>query len=63
MANALEETGHQSVRFTVYEDLGHNSYTRVYAGEDLYQWLLGQRLPRERDDERTAVPGGAETER
>ena len=45
MANALEKAGHQSVRFTVHEDRGHNSWTRVYAGEDLYQWLLSQRLP------------------
>jgi len=40
MANALEKAGHRSVRFTVHEDLGHNSWTRVYAGEDLYRWFL-----------------------
>jgi len=48
MGNALEKSGHQSFRFTVHEDLGHNSHTRVYAGEDLYQWLLSQRLPQDR---------------
>jgi predicted esterase len=44
MANALEKAGHRSVRFTVHEDLGHDSYTRVYAGADLYQWFLTHRL-------------------
>jgi len=33
MANALEKAGHQTVRFTVHEDLGHNAWARVYAGE------------------------------
>ena len=40
MANALEEAGHQSVRLTIHEDLPHNCWDRVYAGEDLYNWLL-----------------------
>ena len=43
MANALEKAGHPTVRFTVHEDLGHNAWTRVYAGEDLYQWFLMHR--------------------
>lgn len=40
MANALEEAGHESVRFTVHEDLPHNCWDRVYSGEDIYNWLL-----------------------
>ena len=43
MANALERAGCNNVRFTVHEDLGHNSWTRVYAGEDLYQWFLAHK--------------------
>ena len=43
LANALEREGHPSVRFTVHEDLGHDCWTRVYSGQDLYTWLLGQR--------------------
>ena len=43
LANALERTGHPSVRFTVHEDLGHDCWTRVYGGQDLYSWLLEQR--------------------
>ena len=40
VANALERAGHRSVRLTVHEDLGHDVWTRVYAGQDLYDWLL-----------------------
>ncbi len=43
MANALEKAGCRTVRLTIHEDLGHNSWTRVYAGEDLYQWFLTYR--------------------
>lgn len=40
--NRLEELGHDQVRFTVHEDTGHDVWKRVYAGEDLYSWLLKQ---------------------
>ena len=40
MANALEAAGHQTVRLTIHEDLGHDAWTRAYAGEDLYRWFL-----------------------
>ena len=43
MANALEQAGHRSVRLTVHEDLGHDCWTRTYAGEDLYAWFLAHR--------------------
>ena len=36
----LEKLGHKEVRFTVHEDKGHDAWTRVYSGDDLYQWLL-----------------------
>ena len=36
----LENQGHHSVRFTVHEDKGHDAWTRVYSGDDLYQWFL-----------------------
>jgi predicted esterase len=38
--NALEAQGHSEVRFTIEADMGHNSWNRVYAGQDLYDWLL-----------------------
>lgn len=40
---ALVKNGHKSVRFTVHEDLSHNSWERVYGGWDLYVWLLQQK--------------------
>ena len=43
LANELERAGHPAVRFTVHEDLGHDCWTRVYGGQDLYSWLLEQR--------------------
>lgn len=39
--NELERLGHHNVRFTVHEDMGHDAWTRVYASDDFYQWLLG----------------------
>lgn len=42
--NKLEELGHKSVRFTVHEDVGHDTWGRVYRGQDLYDWLLSHRL-------------------
>ena len=43
VANALEAAGHQEVRFTVHEDLPHDCWTRIYAGQDLYHWFLEHR--------------------
>jgi len=42
--NQLEKLGHDNVRFTVHEDKGHDAWTRVYSGDDLYQWLLSHKL-------------------
>lgn len=38
--NKLERLSSAEVRFTVEEDMNHDVWTRVYAGEDLYRWLL-----------------------
>lgn len=40
--NRLEQLGHHDVRFTVEEDMNHDVWTRVYAGEDIYDWMLSQ---------------------
>lgn len=42
-AREIEGAGHPEVRMTVHEDLGHNVWTRVYEGWDLYHWMLAQR--------------------
>jgi predicted peptidase len=46
LANALERAGHPSVRFTVHEDLGHDCWTRVYGGQDIYHWFLAHSCSR-----------------
>jgi len=33
------------VRFTVYPDLGHDTWTRTYANPELYGWLMRSRRP------------------
>lgn len=42
--NELEKRGHTDVRFTVHEDRSHDAWRRVYAGHDLYVWLLSHSL-------------------
>jgi predicted peptidase len=39
MVDALKACG-GSVRFTVYPDAGHDSWTETYANPELYTWLL-----------------------
>lgn len=38
--NILEELGHNEVLFTIHEDMNHDAWKRVYAGQDVYDWLL-----------------------
>ncbi|MDT0604380.1 alpha/beta hydrolase [Thalassotalea castellviae] len=40
----LRELGHNEVRFTVHEDMGHDAWKRVYASSDFYEWLLSHSL-------------------
>ena len=42
--NELERLGHDSVRFTIHEDRGHDVWKRIYGGQDLYDWLLSYSL-------------------
>ncbi|MBK8568265.1 MAG: hypothetical protein IPN76_34405 [Saprospiraceae bacterium] len=41
--NKLKELGAPDVRFTIHEDMGHDTWRRVYGGQDLYDWLLSKR--------------------
>jgi pimeloyl-ACP methyl ester carboxylesterase len=38
--NRLEALGDQEFRFTIEADMGHDVWARVYAGNDVYDWLL-----------------------
>ncbi len=40
LLNKLEELGHPDVRFTIESDMGHPTWVRVYASQDLYTWFL-----------------------
>lgn len=44
--NRLEQLSTAEVRFTVHEDMPHDAWRRIYAGDDLYNWLLSHSLPR-----------------
>lgn len=44
--NKLEQLSEAEVRFTVHEDMPHDAWRRIYAGDDLYNWLLSYSLPR-----------------
>lgn len=39
---ALREAG-SSVRFTVYPEALHDSWTETYDNPELYEWMLAQR--------------------
>ncbi|MGA2033620.1 MAG: prolyl oligopeptidase family serine peptidase [Thermoguttaceae bacterium] len=44
MVDALKRAG-GNVKFTVYPEAGHDSWTDTYANPELYQWLLQQKRP------------------
>ena len=43
--NRLESLGAREVRFTIEEDMGHDVWARVYAGRDIYDWMLAHTRP------------------
>ncbi len=46
MVEALKKAG-GDVKFTVYPEAGHDSWTEAYNDPELYNWLLQQkRMPR-----------------
>ena len=42
--NRLEELGHHNIRFTIHEDMGHDTWRRIYSGDDIYSWLLEHKI-------------------
>ncbi|KAL8698504.1 MAG: hypothetical protein Q9201_006529 [Fulgogasparrea decipioides] len=49
MVTALERAGAMEVRFSVYAEDGHDSWTRAYGDIRVGEWMLGQRR---RNDEK-----------
>lgn len=53
----LEALGDSELRFTIEEDMGHDVWARVYAGQDVYAWMLAHtKTP-------TAPPNATESRR
>lgn len=40
MVKALKEAGAKEVKFTLYPDAGHDSWTETYNNPEVYEWLL-----------------------
>ena len=40
--DAMKKAGVQ-IKFTIYEGVGHNSWSRAYANPEIYKWLLDQK--------------------
>ncbi len=40
MVEALRKRGNEEVRFTVYPEAGHDSWTESYNNTELYEWFL-----------------------
>ena len=40
MVNTLKQIGNPNVKFTVYPDAGHDSWTETYNNPEFYDWLL-----------------------
>lgn len=43
----LRQLGHYNMRFSMLEQAEHDAWRQVYAGQDLYEWLLQQQKPAE----------------
>jgi predicted peptidase len=42
MVKALKDAGHE-VKFTIYPNAGHDSWTETYNNPELYKWLLSHK--------------------
>ena len=40
MVDAVKGAGNEQIEFTIYQDVGHDSWTETYANKDLYSWFL-----------------------
>lgn len=43
MVETLKQIGNPNVKFTVYPEAGHDSWTETYNNPEFYDWLLSQR--------------------
>lgn len=45
MVKALKDAGSTKVKFTLYPDAGHDSWTATYRDAKVWEWLLSQKRP------------------
>ncbi len=45
MVDGLKKHGSTKVQFTIYPEAGHNCWTPTYNNEELYKWMMQQKLP------------------
>jgi len=43
MIKEIEKAGGKKAKLTIYPGVGHNSWSRAYANEDVYKWLLSHK--------------------
>jgi predicted peptidase len=43
MVEALKDAGAKDVKFTLYPDAGHDSWTQTYENPEVWEWLLSQK--------------------
>lgn len=43
MVNALKKAGAEKVKYTLYPEAGHDSWTKTYANPEVWSWLLQQK--------------------
>lgn len=48
MVDAIRAAGGKKVRLTIYEGVGHNSWSKAYGTPELYQWLEAQTISKNR---------------
>ncbi len=43
LVEALRKAGNEGVKYTIYPELAHDSWTRAYETEELWEWLFARR--------------------
>jgi dipeptidyl aminopeptidase/acylaminoacyl peptidase len=44
LVEALKKNGNKAVKFTVYPEAAHDSWTETYQNPELYEWFLSHSL-------------------
>ena len=45
MVDAIKRAGNENIKFTVYPEAWHDSWTEAYNTPELYEWFLEQSIP------------------